>query len=348
MLTTSAHFDDIPAQIARQLRAAGREIIVAVAWFTAPALFDALCQQVRRGLRVRLAILDDPINVGPGRLDFRKLQDIGAEVYLIPTAGRDAIMHHKFCIIDSETVIVGSYNWTNRARENDESIVIIAGANELANDYRRAFESLLERHQVASPGRQATPESVIYPLSPSEHRSCLDLISTHPDVGRLFVGAVSRGYPCSETLIDRYVERWNWDGLSFNPWLSWTETLIKRYSRQWNWGEGGLSLNHEIPWNEALIERYETRWEWGALGLSGNQALPWSTALIERYVERWDWGRDQSHDGLSGNKSLPWSEALLRRYVNKWAWGILACSVWPMLLRHWSEMQICAAVDLLD
>jgi hypothetical protein len=81
MLTT-AHFEDIPAQIARRLRAADHEIIVAVAWFTAPTLFDTLCQQARRGARVRLAVLDDSINVGAGRLNFRNLQDLGADVYL--------------------------------------------------------------------------------------------------------------------------------------------------------------------------------------------------------------------------------------------------------------------------
>ena len=84
-------------------------------------------QQAGRGLRVRLAVLDDRINVGPGRLNFPRLQDFGGEVFLIPAGGdRDPIMHHKFCVIDRATVIIGSYNWTKRAQDNDESITVIA------------------------------------------------------------------------------------------------------------------------------------------------------------------------------------------------------------------------------
>ncbi|MWN76594.1 hypothetical protein GQR60_09600 [Labilibaculum sp. A4] len=34
-------------------------------------------------------------------------------------------MQNKFCIIDFEKVIYGSYNWTNKAQYNDETISII-------------------------------------------------------------------------------------------------------------------------------------------------------------------------------------------------------------------------------
>lgn len=33
-------------------------------------------------------------------------------------------MHNKFCIIDLETVLHGSYNWTNKAQYNYETIII--------------------------------------------------------------------------------------------------------------------------------------------------------------------------------------------------------------------------------
>ncbi|HYN79679.1 MAG TPA: phospholipase D-like domain-containing protein [Lamprocystis sp. (in: g-proteobacteria)] len=38
-------------------------------------------------------------------------------------------MHHKFCVIDRATVIIGSYNWTKRAQANDESITVIAASD---------------------------------------------------------------------------------------------------------------------------------------------------------------------------------------------------------------------------
>ena len=115
-METTAHFENIPQEIAKRLNAATQEIVVAVAWFTDRDLFEVLCRQAGRGLRVRLAVLGDRINVGPGRLNFQRLQDCGGEVSLIATGGdRDPIMHHKFCVIDRATVIIGSYNWSTRS-----------------------------------------------------------------------------------------------------------------------------------------------------------------------------------------------------------------------------------------
>ncbi len=151
-METTAHFENIPEEIAKRLSRATHEIVVAVAWFTDRDLFDVLCKQAGRGLLVRLAVLNDQINVGPGRLNFRRLQDIGGEVFLIPVAGdRDPIMHHKFCVIDRETVIVGSYNWTKRAQNNDESITVIADAAEIGADYVNAFDTLLRKYGLTVP-----------------------------------------------------------------------------------------------------------------------------------------------------------------------------------------------------
>ena len=151
-METTARFENIPQEIARRLAAATQEIVVAVAWFTDRDLFDVLCKQAGRDLRVRLAVLDDRINVGPGRVNFPRLQDVGGEVFLIPAGGdRDPIMHHKFCVIDRATVIIGSYNWTLRAQDNDESITVIADGPEIAADYLNAFDALLCKHGLSTP-----------------------------------------------------------------------------------------------------------------------------------------------------------------------------------------------------
>jgi len=156
-METTAHFENIPQEIARRLNAATQEIVVAVAWFTDRDLFDVLCRQAGRGLRVRLAVLHDRINVGAGRLNFERLKDCGGEVYLIPAGDdRDPIMHHKFCVIDRATVIIGSYNWTKRAQANDESITVIAAGDDdletgIAADYLNAFDALLAKHGQSTP-----------------------------------------------------------------------------------------------------------------------------------------------------------------------------------------------------
>jgi phosphatidylserine/phosphatidylglycerophosphate/cardiolipin synthase-like enzyme len=48
-------------------------------------------------------------------------------------------MHNKFCVIDYETVITGSYNWTRQAAINEENIVVFKDKKQ-ADQF---FESLL-------------------------------------------------------------------------------------------------------------------------------------------------------------------------------------------------------------
>ena len=48
-------------------------------------------------------------------------------------------MHHKVIIIDDETVITGSYNFSRNAeRSNDENILIIKN-KEIAREFNREF-----------------------------------------------------------------------------------------------------------------------------------------------------------------------------------------------------------------
>jgi phosphatidylserine/phosphatidylglycerophosphate/cardiolipin synthase-like enzyme len=60
-------------------------------------------------------------------------------------------MHHKFCVIDRTTVIIGAYNWTLPAQDTDESITVIADGPDIAADYLNAFDALLSKHGLGTP-----------------------------------------------------------------------------------------------------------------------------------------------------------------------------------------------------
>jgi hypothetical protein len=142
-METFAYFENIPFEIGRHLGTASAEIVVAVAWFTDPELCDLLCRQAGRGIRVSVAVLHDEINSGAGRLNFARLSDIGGKVdRILPGAGKRSIMHHKFCVIDRATVILGSRNWTKQAQSNDENITIVASTVTLARSGLRVSRPL--------------------------------------------------------------------------------------------------------------------------------------------------------------------------------------------------------------
>ena len=151
-MEVKAYFSDIHKVIIKQLEGAESHIHVAVAWFTDKDIFDVLCKKAQSGIKVSLVLVGDDINCGAGRLNFTRLENLGAKVTFLPTGSQDtSLMHHKFCVIDAKTVITGSYNWSKKARSNDENITIIRDSAEFAYKYLNVFDELCLRV-----GQQAT------------------------------------------------------------------------------------------------------------------------------------------------------------------------------------------------
>ena len=153
-MEVKAYFSDIHTVIIKQLEGAGSDIHVAVAWFTDRDIFDVLCKKAQSGINISLVLVGDDINCGAGRLNFIRLENLGGKVTFLPTGSQDTpLMHHKFCVIDAKTVITGSYNWSKKARSNDENITIMTDSQELASKYLHVFDELCIR--VGQGGQKA-------------------------------------------------------------------------------------------------------------------------------------------------------------------------------------------------
>ena len=139
-METQAFFENIQAQIQTRLLAAETEIDLAVAWFTDRLLFDTVCKKAKSGVNLRLLLFDDDINQ---YLSFKDLEACGGKVFRIS----EKLMHNKFCVIDREVVISGSYNWTNKAKnDNYENITITTGDPLFALQFVQEFNRIVERH----------------------------------------------------------------------------------------------------------------------------------------------------------------------------------------------------------
>lgn len=147
-----AHFSNIHKVIIHHLEQAQTEIVAAIAWFTDRDIFEVLCKKARSGVKVSVALIGDEINQGPSGLNFQRLSNFGGQVIFLPPGSRDApTMHHKFCVIDSATVITGSYNWSQKARSNDENITVVTESKDFAGKYLNTFDSLLVRNGHGTP-----------------------------------------------------------------------------------------------------------------------------------------------------------------------------------------------------
>lgn len=133
------HFEEIQSQIIEQIRNAKFSIWIAVAWFTDKMIMRELYNKKQEGVNVRLVVLDDEINKQYGF----KYEDYFETKRAQPTGKFKNIMHHKFCVIDLKTIIHGSYNWTNKARWNKETISIDV-SRELAEKFATEFIELLK------------------------------------------------------------------------------------------------------------------------------------------------------------------------------------------------------------
>ena len=106
-----------------------------MAWFTNDKIKDKLIEMKNAGVDVDLIIYDDTTNKKHG-VDLSELP------HLFVKGSRGGIMHNKFCVIDNQIVIQGSYNWTNKAEaKNDETIAILKDPK-TATDFSVKFREI--------------------------------------------------------------------------------------------------------------------------------------------------------------------------------------------------------------
>jgi phosphatidylserine/phosphatidylglycerophosphate/cardiolipin synthase-like enzyme len=123
------------------LRATSRSIDAALYRLNHPRLTRALEEAVERGVRVRLVVDRNKY------AESRATQELLARA-IVPfrlaygRQGPGSKMHHKFAILDQQTVLTGSYNWTLESEdENYENLVILEEAQPV-EAYTREFEAL--------------------------------------------------------------------------------------------------------------------------------------------------------------------------------------------------------------
>lgn len=110
-------------------------ILVAMAWFTNENIKDALNKKRLEGLRIEIVIFKDGVNRVHG-VDLSEFDHI-------ETRGtRGGIMHNKFCVIDNQKVLTGSYNWTTNAEYKNDENVFITIDNDTATKYSIEFRKL--------------------------------------------------------------------------------------------------------------------------------------------------------------------------------------------------------------
>ncbi len=135
-------FDEIKDTIIQGIRNAKYTIWVAVAWFTDEEIFDELLLRKKAGVSVRIVTSDELSN----SYLLSRLEE-AFDVVKVPLSGSNLSnrMHDKFCIVDFEYVMHGSYNWSKNARKNDETLAT-ALDRDLVKSFADEFIRLYKKH----------------------------------------------------------------------------------------------------------------------------------------------------------------------------------------------------------
>lgn len=136
-------FDEIEDKVIQGIRDAKFIIWAAVAWFSNESIYKELLIKKNQGLNIRIVLSMEDSNRGM----ISKLEENGFDVVVIPQWGAWGYnrMHDKFCIIDMDYVMHGSYNWTSTANYNEETLAT-ALDHELVAKFATQFMELYNKN----------------------------------------------------------------------------------------------------------------------------------------------------------------------------------------------------------
>lgn len=112
-------FDEIKETIIQGIRDAKYIIWAAVAWITDREIFNELVAKKKAGVNIRIITSDEESNkwlIDELEKEFDTIR--------VPCWGNNNRnrLHDKFCNIDFEYVMHGSYNWSKNAQNNEETL----------------------------------------------------------------------------------------------------------------------------------------------------------------------------------------------------------------------------------
>ena len=129
--------DHVMDQVVAEVLTAKESIHFMAFSFTSDSLGKAMIDDMEKQVKVQ-GVFESP-GADSQYSECKPLLDKGADVTL---DGNPRTFHHKVIIVDGETVILGSFNFSNSANEeNDENLLIIHDRR-LAQEYEKEFQRM--------------------------------------------------------------------------------------------------------------------------------------------------------------------------------------------------------------
>jgi phosphatidylserine/phosphatidylglycerophosphate/cardiolipin synthase-like enzyme len=126
-----------------ELNKAKSIVLVQAYSFTSAPIAKALLNAHKRGVKVEVILDKSQSKQKYSSATF--LHNVGIPVKI---DARHAIAHNKVMVIDGETVITGSFNFTKAAEENNAENLLIIHDKKLAERYTRNWQEHAQHSEV--------------------------------------------------------------------------------------------------------------------------------------------------------------------------------------------------------
>ena len=133
---------------------AQRSIDVAAYDFGLDNVAEALVRAKRRGVTVRLVTDTD-------NLDHKQVKQLTAAGIPVVEDQRRAIMHHKFAVIDGQTVMTGAWNFAERDTFRHNNNAVVFQSQELARNFTNEFEKMFTVRRFGPTKSKDVPNPVV-------------------------------------------------------------------------------------------------------------------------------------------------------------------------------------------
>jgi len=126
------------------ISSAKKTIRIAMFTFTHPDILKSLEQAQKEGVEVKVA-LDYSSSIGASATTVQFLQEKKIPFYI---GAKGKLLHHKWCLIDETTLILGSANWTKSAFKINEDCLLVV--SDLTKKQKKQFQRIWSKIEKTS------------------------------------------------------------------------------------------------------------------------------------------------------------------------------------------------------
>ena len=123
---------------------------------------------------------------------------------------------------------------------------------------------------------------------------------------------LSNEFNWSETFLEKYQDKVDWNVISENMHIRWTVSMIQKFKNRINWDKFSEALDEEVL-TENVIEAFKDKWDWHTL--SANSGVRLSHALLDKFADFWDWEKiiNRYYDNVFENQGIEFYERYKER-----------------------------------